>query len=265
MLRGMGKKLGSARQMTATPDVRAKTAELWLVDLARSGPILQRLERELPRLGAAERGFVLARTDAERRLGAHVALRVLLERLSGDTARGKDFVRLAGGKPSLEGHGHDVAFSLSHADDLALIGLARGSPIGVDLEGVRAVTLSAARRQQILKAAAALAPVPLLAAPADATFVQAWVRLEALAKASGAGLARTLTALGVWHGPISGADVAALARRHLLRSGLKVHDLALRPGSIGAVAIAAQLDPPVPRSFPVDRAGIDALIGAPST
>jgi 4'-phosphopantetheinyl transferase len=245
-----------------------QTLELWLVDLARAAPVLERLEREVPRLGAAERGAILAHAQAlerQRRFSAHVALRVLIERVAGDRARGKDLVRSAGGKPRLEGAAADIAFSLAHAEDCALIGVARGSEIGVDLEVVRRVDLAPLRRQQILRAAAALSPMPLIEAPADAAFIQAWVRLEALAKASGEGLARTLTVLGLWHASAPHADVAVLARRHLSRTGLTVHDLIAGAGSMAAVAIDSGLRPPMPRAFPLDRAGIEALIGAAAT
>ena len=242
-----------------------QTLELWLVDLARAAPVLERLEREVPRLGAAERGAILAHAQAlerQRRFSAHVALRVLIERVAGDSARGKDLARSAGGKPRLQGPAADLAFSLAHADEWALIGIARGSQIGVDLEGVRSVVLAPRRRQQILRAAAALSPAPLIEAPAEACFIQAWVRLEALAKASGEGLARTLTALGVWHASAPHTDVAALARRQLSRTGLSVHDLIAGAGRMAAVAIDSGLRPPTPRAFPLDRAGIEALIGA---
>jgi len=243
------------------------TLELWLVDLAGAAPALQRLEREVPRLGAAERGAILAHAHAlerQRRFSAHVALRVLIERVAGDSARGKDLARPAAGKPRLVGQAAEVGFSLAHAEDCALIGVARGNEIGVDLEVVRSVALAPLRRQLILRAAAALSPMPLIEAPADAAFIQAWVRLEALAKASGEGLARTLTLLGVWHASAPRADVADLARRYLSSTGLTVHDLIAGSGSMAAIAIAAGLRPPTPRAFPLDRAGIEALVGVAS-
>src|SRR5262245_59396207 len=109
-------------------EVGARTAELWLVDLARAAPVLERLEREQPRLSAAEHDAIAARADARerrRRFGAHVALRLLIERVLGTAARGTALVRQAGGKPRLDAGDHQLAFSLSYADDLALIGLAR--------------------------------------------------------------------------------------------------------------------------------------------
>jgi 4'-phosphopantetheinyl transferase len=247
----------------SAPDPAARTAaELWLVDLAGAAATLLRLDEECPRLGAAERAAILGIGDAEerqRRLAAHVALRLLIERAVGSRERGKDFARAGAGKPRLAGGTFD--FSLAHSGDLALIAIARGSQIGVDLEAIRPVVLSPSRRQQILEAAAALGEGGLGAASAEVAFVQAWVRLEAVAKASGFGLAQTLSQLGLWH--VGAAherrDVAAAARSHLSALGLKVCDLAPAPGRIGAVALAAALPLPAISAFPRDGGGIAAL------
>jgi 4'-phosphopantetheinyl transferase len=244
------------------------SAELWLVDLARSAPLLEQMQQELPRLGVAERAAILALKPAElrqRRWTAHVALRLLLERVAGSGVRGRDLERQAGGKPRLRGLAGEVEFSLSHADDLVLIAVARGCAIGVDLERVRAVAISPARRLGILRAAAALSPAPPAAAPADEAFMRAWVRLEAVAKASGDGLAHTLSALGLRAGGASAspAEVARLARSFLATKGLSVHDLALAEDAVAAVAIAALVGVPPVRAFPSDRAGITGLLREP--
>jgi 4'-phosphopantetheinyl transferase len=247
--------------MPDTDATARSSAELWLIDLDRAAPTLLRLDEEIPRLGAAERAAILAFGDAEqrrRRLAAHVALRLLIEGAIGKRGR-EDFVREGAGKPRLAGA--EIDFSLAHSADLALIGIARASQIGVDLESIRPVVLAHGRRQKILEAAAALGEHKLAAAAAEAAFVQAWVRLEALAKASGLGLARTLSQLGLWHGEAEreGRDVAAAARSHLSALGLKVCDLAPAAGRIGAVALATALPVPAIRSFPLDRGGIAAL------
>ena len=70
-----------------------RTLELWLVDLARAGPVLQQLERERPRLGAAERGAILAHTpravaeDWEKLLSSAVANAEHNHELLGDDLR----------------------------------------------------------------------------------------------------------------------------------------------------------------------------------
>ena len=255
--------------MTAKEPGCPTSAELWLVDLARSAPLLEQLERELPRLGAVDRAEILALKPAEvrqRRLTAHVALRLLLERAAGSSVRGSDLERQAGGKPRLRGLAGEVEFSLSHADDLVLIAVGRGCAIGVDLERVRAVTISPARRLGILRAAAALSPAAPAEVPADEAFMRAWVRLEAVAKATGDGLAHTLSALGLRPGGASAspAEVACLARNFMATRRLAVHDLALAVDAVAAVAIAGLGGVPPVRAFPSDRAGIAGLLREPS-
>jgi 4'-phosphopantetheinyl transferase len=242
--------------MTSRKSVSGKIVDLWLVDLARSGDELGAVERETPRLGAADRASIAAIRDGQerrRRLAAHIALRVVLERVAGEAVRGQDLVRESGGRPRLPG----IEFSLSHTDDLALIAAARGVDVGVDLERVRFVRVSLARRRRILDAAGMLSETPLDVANGEEAFIRAWVRIEAVAKATGEGLARTLTALGAWHGAVPAADAA---RGYLALYDLTVHDVTLAPRVVGAVALggAANLPPVTP--FPHDRAGIERLL-----
>jgi 4'-phosphopantetheinyl transferase len=246
----------------------AKVAEVWLVDLVRSAAALEGLEQEEPRLGSRDRAAILARQDAamrQRRLIAHLALRVLLERALGTGVRGEELVRPVGAKPRLPGCA-GVEFSLAHSEEAALIGVSRGAAIGVDLERVRPVRIAKARRERILWAGAALLAAEDVDAPAEEAFMRAWVRLEAVAKADGAGLARTLVALGVRQGgrPGGRSEVAARVESHLSQTGLKVHDLAPMRGSVAALALDRAVRVPVLRAFPVDRAGIEALLREPA-
>jgi phosphopantetheinyl transferase len=114
--------------------------ELWLVDLEAAAPALEALERDLPRLSGDDRARALRPSDARERrhrLVAYMGLRVVLERAAGAEVRGQRFVRGARGKPRLAAG--DIGFSLSHTGGLALIGVARAGPIGVDLERARAL------------------------------------------------------------------------------------------------------------------------------
>ena len=122
------------------------------------------------------------------RCTAHIALRVLIERAFGPEWRRVPYHISPEGKPSLP----DAAggFSLSHIPGWALIALAATGPVGVDLERRRPISLSPVRREQLEWAAAALVPQRALPVDAEARFLQAWVRLEAVAKAGGMGLGR---------------------------------------------------------------------------
>jgi 4'-phosphopantetheinyl transferase len=95
------------------------------------------------------------------------------------------------GKPCLGGAfaKTGVHFNLSHSDDLALVGVIRGVPLGVDLEATRPLAAHErlARRhfsRQEFSAYAA-APLPQRAA----AFFNCWTRKEALLKAQGQSLA----------------------------------------------------------------------------
>jgi 4'-phosphopantetheinyl transferase len=260
--------------MTAEPKRRtgkvtrlAPAAELWLVDLARASAVLARQEEEAPRLGPRDRQAIEALRHADvrqRHLTAHLALRILFERRLGRGVRRQDLERPPGAKPRLSGSLGPLDFSLAHAESEALIGITRAAAIGVDLEHVRPVRIAGARRRRILAAGAALVTAAGIdTGSEEEAFMRAWVRLEALAKAQGAGLARTLAALGLRQARAGdSAEVARSVRRQLSLTGLRVHDLALGPGRVAAVAIDAKLRIPPLKTFPVAAAGIEKLLRA---
>lgn len=175
--------------------------ELWLVDLESTAAALEAIEAATPRLSADMAVRLAQMQDAtarrERRL-AHVALRILLERRLGASIRGKAFVIGPSGKPSLPaGDGEPgIGFSLAHTRGIALIATGP-DPLGVDIERPRPVRMAPARRAPIEAEAIALANgAPLAGAPgSDARFLNAWVRIEAVAKASGRGVGALLEGL----------------------------------------------------------------------
>lgn len=238
--------------------------ELWLVDLARTAPALEALEGVQPRLSADDRARARRIADPgerRRRLAAYAALRVALERIAGRRVRGADFVRSPDGKPSLaEGH---AAFSLSHSDEFALIGVTRRGEIGVDLEQARSVRVSVHRKQLIVAAGNGLASMLPAADAGEEAFLKAWSRLEAFAKARGCGLARLLAEVGVrapYDRMMTPARVEAAARRIVGEAGLKVRDLKLPHGLHGAVALRPSASVPRMRAFPVEGAAIERLL-----
>ena len=154
--------------------------ELWCVDARASASTLFAVEQDVALLSEWERrraATFAARALAEEWLAAHIALRVVLERATGMALRGVAFARSARGKPRLDEA--PIAFNISHVPGLALIALARGGTVGVDLERARAVRVREPRRARIETAGAALSRDEPFAADADARFLQAWARLEA--------------------------------------------------------------------------------------
>jgi 4'-phosphopantetheinyl transferase len=235
--------------------------EIWLLDVARSGPALAELERDAPRLTAEDRrraNCLKDPRDGRERLATLTALRLLLERFTDAHAARQPFVAGPAGKPALPGG--KIQFSLSHIEGYALIGLTRSGTIGVDLERERPLRLSTRRRTDLIAAAKGLAGRPLAGASPDACFLQAWCRIEAFAKAHGGGIGRTLADLGLRSGtPRTPADIEATARRSARDAGLIVRDVPLGDGLYAAIALekAARLRP---QTLPPDRIGLERLL-----
>jgi 4'-phosphopantetheinyl transferase len=149
-------------------------------------------------------------------------------------------------------------FSLAHAEPWALIGVTRAHRIGVDIETARAIKMDGRRRAIIEAAASSISVSPLPDEP-DARFLQAWTRLEALAKADGCGIGHLLTQLGAVGGSNGKADAAAhLASQH----SLALYPLDISPG-VYAAAACTGIAPSV-LNLPETPEGLTALLAATS-
>ena len=238
--------------------------ELWLVDLGEVAPALQALERAVPRLAADDRAraFRLADARARRyRLAAYMALRIVLERAAGPRVRGARLLRGPGGKPRLAAG--NIAFSLSHAGGLALIGVTTARAIGVDLERTRPIRMSGRRREETVAVGAGLAGAPMGDATSDAAVLQAWCRLEAFAKAHGWGLDAVLGDLGLRElrgRELPPANIEAAARGLARTVGIRVGDVRLPPGLHGAIALGGAARLPRVRNFPTNLRAILGLL-----
>jgi 4'-phosphopantetheinyl transferase len=240
--------------------------EVWLVNLAHAGPVLEVEERETPRLSNCDRDRLDAIVDLasrRERLAAYVALRIVLERVAGSCVRGRTFVVEAGGKPRLADM--SLEFSLSHTDGFALMGVNTAGAIGVDIERRRILRLSERHRGALQAAAAGLADETLGLGEDDYAVLRAWVRLEAFAKARGTGLAHLLVQIGL-RGPDAvraGAcphQIRRMAAQLAAASRLAVVDFAFGEDLIGAAAIAKCASAPPVFLFPCDRCGVSAIL-----
>jgi 4'-phosphopantetheinyl transferase len=122
------------------------------------------------------RRFIVARARLRQVLGAQL----------GVAPRALELAQGADGKPRLAGG--ELHFSVSHCDEVALIGISPVT-IGVDIEALRPVAEADAIAEQVFSPRerdryAMLAPLdrPL-------AFLRCWTRKEALVKAVGGGLA----------------------------------------------------------------------------
>jgi 4'-phosphopantetheinyl transferase len=188
---------------------RAAPVALWVVDLVAGAEVLSefahrhRLHQDPPASGS------LAPSLAGPRTAARAALRIILAGYVGLAAARRPFILARGGKPNFDHrNGAPLDFSLAHCDTAAIIAISNVGPIGVDIEGPRSIRIADHRRLQLVDAATSLAiRDPLPDAPGEARFLQAWVRLEALAKLTGEGLGALLGRLDDDAPPIAGTIV----------------------------------------------------------
>lgn len=225
--------------------------EVVVVDLIKSAALLDAEELARPRLSAHEIARAIERhaVDGDAWRASRIALRIVLERWTGAAAQTATFEIEPGGRPRFATG--DVHFSLSHADEAALIAVSRSGSLGIDVESRRVLRITPERQARLIAAAERLAIAGGDAERDDsdeARAIRAWVRLEAVAKASGAGIGRVLTEAGV----VGGAGGSAAKDAALL--DFVVRDIDAGEGL--AAAIAAPRLPSVidVRDFPESAA-----------
>jgi phosphopantetheinyl transferase len=213
--------------------------ELWLLDRDQQRLLLEHVEAVDQRLSTDEFERAKAMLDerlAKRWLTGRTALRLLLEKRCGHDFRRQAFVPAPGGRPTLPA-GFGVDFSVADSDPYLLIAITAGEVAGVDIEVPRKMKLSQPHVDRMLVAAAALGGRTTMA-------LQAWTRIEALAKALGQTLAATLPELGIQGTGSSTMTLDEVERRTralLVRTGVAVADLSLSGGLVGALAGPAAL------------------------
>ncbi|HUA61483.1 MAG TPA: 4'-phosphopantetheinyl transferase superfamily protein [Verrucomicrobiae bacterium] len=126
-----------------------------------------------------------ATPDLRRRyLRSHGALRAILRGVLGADPN----IAIAGnGKPWLPDAPH-WNFNLSHSQDLALVAVARGVEVGVDVEYVRPNRDAAAIVERFFPPSAAAEFFAVPEGDREREFFRLWTRLEAMWKALGVGL-----------------------------------------------------------------------------
>lgn len=236
--------LGTWRSVSR-PALDAAAAHVWRVELgddARAGDWAVLSAEEQARARRFHQEIHRARYVA-----AHGALRRILAGYVGRPADALEFEVGPNGKPSLVSHRDDaiagVEFNLSHSGELALVAVALGRPVGVDLEqwseGVEHLELAehffSPGERDALRG---LARVPERLVEG---FFAAWSRKEAYLKATGDGISRGLHHFDVALEP----DVPArLLADRLDDTALdRWRMIAFSPGSgySGALVVAAPL------------------------
>ena len=243
--------------MTA-PGIGFTRTRVWLVDLDAAMAVLDDLSSDMPPPSGADRADLEggANLPALRRLTAHRALRVAIAHHFGRGWAGAPIITGEHGKPGIASLPGD--FSLSHSGGWALLATTDQTAIGVDLELPRAVLLSPPRTAAMITAARLASSDP----DAIGGILDAWVRLEAIAKATGEGIGATLAALGVrGRTPLPVAPPPDWPRAR----GIDLTGQVTRDGYpfTAAAALPARCasQPIVVRALPMNRNALNGLLG----
>jgi 4'-phosphopantetheinyl transferase len=176
---------------------------IWHIDLAQPAAAVAALRVFLPReeLERAARFHFAVHRD--RFVVAHAALRNILGSYLNAAPESLEFLAGSHGKPDLAPHNNSLGltFNLSHSGDRALVGIARQTQLGIDIEQIRAdfAGCEIAERFFSPREVAALRAVP---SPLQVeAFFECWTRKEAFIKACGQGLSFGLDNFDVAFGP----------------------------------------------------------------
>lgn len=210
---------------------------VWMLELAPLSNGLVRLEALLGEEELARADCFRFSRDRARFVGCRAALRMVLGRYLGRPPGSIRLGRSSIGKPFLdEPGGSALQFNLSHSEDLALIAVASGRCVGVDIERIQIDRVSdeIAERFFSRQEASALRALPL--ERRRVAFFSCWTRKEAYLKGRGVGLSVPLASFSVSLAP---GELATLLRSESGEEELScwcVRDLPVPPGYAAAVA-----------------------------
>jgi len=161
---------------------------------------------------------------------AHGLLRRILSRYVAASPQALAFRTGPHGKPALvhPAPARAIEFNLSHCEDVALVAVARGRRVGIDVERVRPLAHAMRIARRFFHPAEFRALEALPPGERERAFFACWTRKEAFVKATGEGVARGLRGFAVWPDPpdpTSGPQ------------GWRVQDIEAGEGYAGALAI----------------------------
>lgn len=167
---------------------------LWRIPLAGPPDEESRLKKLLSPEELAQAGRFRFARDQRRFVIRRAGLRQLLAACLATSPLAVQFKFGSHGKPALSGQadGGDLRFSCSHSGDWALVALARGIELGVDLEQRRPMSDAAGVAEKFFAEAEIRELACLPPALQTAGFFNCWTRKEAFIKALGLGLSYPL-------------------------------------------------------------------------
>ena len=176
--------LGNLLRALASP---AADVALWWAPLSENDDQVERLSRWLAPQEHARAARFGREALRRRYIVGRACLRCALGKSLGVAPPAVPIVRGARGRPQLEG-ASDLDFNISHTERVALIGVARGMRIGVDVEHAGRDVNADGLARKFLCASEQATLAPLDEAARRPRFLRYWTCKEAMSKATGDGL-----------------------------------------------------------------------------
>jgi 4'-phosphopantetheinyl transferase len=181
----------------APPDELALASEavhVWRLPLEIPAPQIHQLRRSLDQDEALRASRFRFERDRRRFIVAHGLLRNILGQYLKIKPEQLQFHQNAYGKPALvdEANPANLRFNLTHSHELALLAVASGREIGIDLEYVHSIPDNDQIAAHVFSEVEITAYKKLPDSQRLHGFLNGWTRKEAYIKAVGMGLSRSL-------------------------------------------------------------------------
>ena len=199
--------------------------DIWRLSLDPPGSMVSDFRAHLSAQENARADRFKFHKDRKRYILTHGLLRVILRLYANVDSEKLKFGENQYGKPELVyPSGLNLTFNLSHSHEMALIGIARGRQIGVDIEYVK----KDFEWQEIIERFFSSREIQIInALPKELqhrAFFTCWTRKEAYVKATGMGLSLPLKEFDV--SPVPGAATLLLSHKEASEWSMKEVDVA---------------------------------------
>jgi 4'-phosphopantetheinyl transferase len=180
--------------------------------------------------------------DAHKFTVARGSLRSILSSYVGTPPGDLRFNYSTHGKPSISGSSSELRFSISHSGDFALVAVARGREVGVDIEKIREDVETDKLAERFFSEAERIAIGRLVTEQRVPAFFRCWTCKEAFLKAQGVGLSRSLSSFDVEVNTDRAARLLATRPQERESNAWILYDIKTAAGYAAAVAIEGSVN-----------------------
>ena len=175
--------------------------------------------------------------DARKFSVTRACVRLILGAYMSSQAHELKFAYAKHGKPSLAGSNRDIRFSISHSGELALLAVAQGCEVGVDVEAIRENVETDKLAERFFSVPERTSLRELQSRQRVHAFFRCWTCKEAFLKGQGFGLSRSLSSFDVEVNPELPARLVATRPDDAEAQRWFLHDVATAPNYAAAVAV----------------------------